>query len=376
MITIPDLKILHSKQLKRMLPARIKEIIRNRVDSTRYQIEECRRAAEYLYGGPIPDRSDYEPKHDLRIGIIKDRSYYYAYNVRACTDMEVSYHVIDIENSDWIDVISGSACDVYLIWPSVLLSIWKQIYDERLDLMEEVLRKRIFPSSHEIRLLENKRRVRDWLVAHNVPHPRTWVFYDKELALAWIGSSRLPVVCKTNIGASGIGVFILRDRRQAMDTVHRAFSQGIGTRRGDIRDRQWGYVILQEYIPHENEWRIVRIGNDFLCRKKTRVGDHASGSGVIGWALPEPGMLDFVNEITDIGNFRSMAVDLFVNPNGDPPFLVNELQCLFGAIQREDNVNETTGIWHLEDGGWVFRSGYYYQNACANLRVQWLLRNH
>jgi len=161
--------------------------------------------------------------------------------------------------------------------------------------------------------------------------------------------------------------------------VSLAFGNGLLARSADARDRERGSILFQRYVPHDYEWRIVRIGEDFMCRRKVRRGDYASGSGEIGWAAPLRGMLEFVRGVTETGGFRSMAVDLFKNPSpkSGSEFLVNELQAIFGAIEKERNINEHTGCWRFngEAGIWRFTPGFVYQNACANLRVKMLLRD-
>jgi hypothetical protein len=218
--------------------------------------------------------------------------------------------------------------------------------------------------------------MRDWLVAHGIPHPRADVFYDREEALAFVDVADYPLVCKTDTSAAANGVFVLRSKRAAYRMVREAFGRGILPREWDRRDRQRGHILFQDFVPHDHEWRIVRIGDDFLCRRKTRVGDFASGSREIGWATPPMELLGFAKWVTEQGGFTSMAVDVFVTAGDDeePRYLANELQCLFGAIKDPTKRNAHTGKWHLENANWRFEPGFFYQNACANLRVAHLLR--
>jgi glutathione synthase/RimK-type ligase-like ATP-grasp enzyme len=217
--------------------------------------------------------------------------------------------------------------------------------------------------------------MRDWLVAHGIPHPRTDVFYDREKALAFVNAADYPLVCKTDASAASNGVFVLRDKRAARGMVRDAFGRGLLPRQWDRRDRQRGSILFQTFVPHDHEWRVVRIGDDYLCRMKARVGDFASGSGGIEWAKPTEEMLSFVEEVTTRGGFTSMGVDFFdVCPSGPGKrYLVNELQCLVGAIENEQNRNEHTGKWRRVNGNWEFEPGFFYQNACANLRVAYVL---
>ncbi|MBK7490505.1 MAG: hypothetical protein IPI74_12090 [Bacteroidales bacterium] len=43
---------------------------------------------------------------------------------------------------------------------------------------------------------------------------------------------RLPLVAKTNIGASGNGVRFIHDKKELYDYIHNAFGKGVGVRTG------------------------------------------------------------------------------------------------------------------------------------------------
>ena len=58
------------------------------------------------------------------------------------------------------------------------------------------------------------------------------------------------------------------------------------------------FVILQQFIKHDYEWRVVRIGNSFFAHKKLLHGDKASGSLLKGYENPPITLFDFVKKIT------------------------------------------------------------------------------
>jgi hypothetical protein len=372
-----SLGILHSDLGRRLAPAWLKRLIKSAIPYAEFRSEQCRREAEQLFDGPIPPQSEYASPYPFTIGVFTDTGYGFARNVRACREMGVSYRVLDLSSANWVEMVRESGCDAFLATPSTLLGTQRQMFDERLRVLVEDMRCLLYPSYSELWLWESKRRMRDWLVAHGVPHPRTEVFYNRDEAIAFVSAADYPLVCKTDTSATSKGVSILRGRRSALRLVGQAFGRGLVPRSWDRRDRQRGYVLLQAYVPHEQEWRIVRIGDDFLCRRKHRVGDYASGSGEIEWAKPDSDMLDFVEKVTNLGQFRSMAVDFYAETgaDGDRRFLVNELQCLIGAIVNEQKRNEHTGKWQRTDGGWGFTPGFFYQNACTNLRVAYVIKD-
>jgi hypothetical protein len=356
-----------------LMPDVMREFLVRQMNPVKRRLAATHRLAEAYYGGPLPVQSSYEGRYPVTLGILKDRANYYVYNLVACREMGVPFRVLDLEKSNWVEWIAEPHCDAFLAWPSCNLSIWKDLYDERLPLLAAATGKPIVPSCDEIWFWESKRRMRDWLLVHNIPHPSTEVFYNEEEAFDFASRCDLPVVVKSNSGASSHGIFVLRNRRRLQRMVRRAFGRGLRKRWGDGRDREWGFIIFQEFIPHDFEWRIVRIGSSFLCRRKVRRGDFASGNGLIEWGSPASALLDFVRDVTDQGGFQSMALDVFVREESTsgPRFLVNELQTLVGAKELPDH--PARGRWKWSNQGWQFEAGDFYRNACANLRIGCLL---
>ena len=358
---------------KKRIPTRVLNFIVRWTSPVKRQLSSSNQYFEGLYGDKVPDKSTYKSNYLFTIGILKDRGGYYTYNVIACQEMGVQFVVFDLERNTWYEKLFSTPCDAYLVWPSTNLSIWKNLYDERLLLLANITGKPIVPSLSEIWLWESKRRMRDWLVANKLPHPNTQIFYDQDQAILFAKDCPLPIVLKMNSGAASDGVFILSSRKKLYKMIKKAFGFGIASKRGDPRDRSWGYIILQEYISHDFEWRIVRIGENYLCRCKKRVGDFASGSGDVVWGVPQNDLLNFVKSLTDKGGFKNMSIDVFIVERipYSSQFLVNELQCLVGAKE----LSQHSGRWRFIGEQWVFETGDFYRNASANLRLACLIES-
>lgn len=279
--------------------------------------------------------------------------------VRACEKEKVKYRIVDLTANTWLEDIRKENFDHLLAKPPGYTAKFKQLYDERIYILERTLGYKIYPSAEEIFIYENKRFLSFWLSANKIPHPKTNLFYDESQALEFLKTTDYPIVGKMNIGASGSGVQILKDRAQAIEYVKTTFSGKGTTRRtgpnlekGDLikrglhyvfnpsdiskklkkykdvyEDKQSGFVILQEFIKHEFEWRVVRIGDSFFAHKKMVLQEKASGSLIKGYEDPPLSLLDFVKQITDKHQFYSQAVDVFEYAD---TYLVNEMQCIFG----------------------------------------------
>jgi len=310
----------------------------------------------------------------LRLGILHNRVYFHTNYVRACREIGVPFQVIDLAADDWIERVHASDCAALLVWPDATRSPWSQLFKDRCRLIETELGLRIYPDTAECWPYENKYRLRDWLMVAGIPHPRTWVFVERDAAFEFAARCELPIVFKTGFGAAATGVRIVRKRPQLRRVLRRAFGRGHSPAGHDFRDREWGRVLLQEYLPDVAEWRMVRIGDAYFGHPKGRRGEFHSGSSAVEWTMPGDNHLALLEEVTRRGGFRSMAVDMFETSDGR--LLVNELQTVFGASTaiHQLKVDGVPGrLVHDSDGGWMFQSGDFARNACANARVLDLL---
>lgn len=316
---------------------------------------------------------------------------------------QIEYRVIDLTKDTWLNEIQSLPFDLLLAKPGGLTAHFKQLYDERIYILGKVLNYWIYPSPEEIFIYENKRFLSYWLKSTQIPHPETHVFNNKNEAGNFLNRSDYPIVTKTNIGASGSGVKILKNKKAASNYIIRSFSAkgapertGPNLDRGDMlkralhyftnprdiakklkiyktrnKNRQRNFVIFQEYIPHSFEWRVVRIGESFFAHKKITNRSKASGTLLKGYENPPIKLLNFVKNITDKHRFFSQAVDVFESERG---YLVNEMQCIFGQSDPYQMlIDGKPGRYLYIDNRWVFEEGDFASNQCYNLRLDYIL---
>jgi hypothetical protein len=308
------------------------------------------------------------------LGILYDIAQEHQYYQNACIDLKINYKVIDIRVSDWISQIEESGCEIFLVWPTIYKPIQNQFWDERLQILTKELNKIIYPTFDLLWLYESKRKTRDWLLVHNLPHPRTDVFFDKNDAINHINNSGLPIVYKTDQGAAASGVIIIRTKKKGLKIVKKAFNKGVNLKNRGINDRHQGYVIFQEFIPNVEEWRMVRVGDSYMCRLKQKIGDFHSGSGEVGWAKPPLKLLEMTKHISEKFNVPNINIDFFETKEGD--FLINEIHALWGGPKKK-KLSEYEGryLWNDIDEKWEFEKGYFYTNRTANLKLEWIRDN-
>lgn len=321
--------------------------------------------------------------------------------IKACDNQKdkLDYVIINLCSYDWMERIRSENFDLFLARPGGMTQQFKQLYDERLDIISNKLHCAIFPSFQEVQIYENKRFLSYWLEAHKVPHPLTRVFYLRNEADDWIKKTAFPVVVKSNIGASGSGVLIIRNVKEAIIEIKKAFSNRGRQRRwlpnlakGHIlhrlykavtrpkllhnkleiyksvsSDRQSGFIIFQEFIRHHFEWRVVRIGDSFFAHKKLLLKEKASGSLRKNYDNPPGELLDFVKDITDRHKMYCQSIDIFESERG---YLVNEMQCFWGQSDPyQMMVDGVPGRFCKIDGKWIFEPGDFNTNESYDLRL-------
>jgi hypothetical protein len=320
----------------------------------------------------------------------------------ACEKMNAEHIVVDISKANWLELIENYKPTILLTRPAGLTTPFKILYDERLEILVNELNYFCFPSLKEVLIYENKKYFSYWLKANKIPHPQTDVFYFEKEALDWLNLSnvKLPIVAKTNIGASGSGVVIIETKEELQTYIQSTFSGKGATKRvgpnlkkGRILQRgirllskpkelfkkidvykaraldvQKDFVLFQEHIPHTFEWRVVRMGDSFFAHKKLMLGNMTSGSLLKDYGNPPLALLDFVKSITDKHKLHSQAVDVFESPNG---YLVNEMQCIFGQSDAfQMKVDDCIGRYTFQNGGWKFEAGEFNTNESYDLRLK------
>jgi len=320
----------------------------------------------------------------------------------ACEKINLDFIVVDISKANWLELIDNYKPNILLTRPAGLTSPFKILYDERLEILVNELNYFCFPTLKEVLIYENKKYFSYWLKANKIPHPKTEIFYFEKEANDWANSDKVkfPIVAKTNIGASGSGVVILESKEELLNYIQSTFSGkgaikrvGPNLKKGRILQRgirllskpknlinkidvykaraldvQKDFVLFQEYIQHDFEWRVVRMGNSFFAHKKLMLGKMTSGSLLKDYGNPPLKLLDFVKAITDKHQLFSQAVDVFESPNG---YLVNEMQCIFGQSDAfQMKVNDCIGRYLFENGTWKFEDGDFNTNESYDLRLQ------
>lgn len=301
-------------------------------------------------------------------------------------------------NDDWEELAKLDSAIIFATASG--RSQWlKRIYDEKVWALSQKKNCMIYPPVQELFLYENKKLLRDWMIVNEVPHPKTKVFFEMSEALNCAKSLVFPCVVKTNIGASGSGVRILESVEQYIAYCNDAFGVGVQYKSGPkwtkgnllkkiskvlrnpgfVQQRLKEYkiskseiqkdlVFVQEFIPHEFEWRCVRMGDSFFAHKKLAVNNMSSGTLLKGYGEVPHSLLEFIQEITDRTGLVSACIDVFETNQG---YLVNEIQTFFGQSDPyQMAVNNVPGRYVKSEDAWLFEEGDFNQFESYELRVR------
>ncbi len=318
------------------------------------------------------------------LGILTEPSGWEKYYIQACEELGVAYRVIDIVSNCWWENICEAQVDGYLVRAAGDNEVRKQMYNERLWFIQEYKGLPMYPSFFGNLLYENKRMQAYWMKIHGIPHPPTWVFYNREEAYDFIlRQESWPLVSKPNLGGAGSGIRIIRNVRQASRLVRRVFTRlkwynpGLGRwkrwhgiRMPVMDDRQHNYLIFQQYIPSKWEWRILKAGNTYFGHQKlARHGLH-SGSRRMACVDPPKDLLELVKKISEESGIRSLNVDILEGEDGH--CYVNEIQTFWGvrtSFQMKIN-GKACRYLDMGEGQWKLEYGDFHRNRGCNLRVE------
>ncbi|WP_288988398.1 hypothetical protein [uncultured Pseudoalteromonas sp.] len=302
----------------------------------------------------------------------------------ACEKLNIDYEIIDLLDNNWLEHFQSSDYDGVMIRPPCTLEAHKQIYDERSYILNKKLSLPIYPSYEELTVYESKRNMHSWAQLYNLPHPKTNVFTSKKQAYNFFKYCSYPFVSKSNVGASGISVKIIKTEREAKRLARKIFGAldpelaigycPIGKKKNipypRFGRRQIHYMICQEFIDIKWEWRVIRLHNSYFGHKKL-IGKNnmASGSLLVGWEAPPKELLNLVKEFSENAEFTSVALDIFESRNGE--FFVNEVQTIIGAIAPSQMyINNKPGRYIYENDDFRFEEGEFCKNQCWDLRLE------
>ena len=320
----------------------------------------------------------------MKLGILKSFRGLHKNYIKSCEELGIDFEIIDFIGDNWLDEIQESKCDGFLCRPPSKFQERKSMYDEKLYVINKLLKRPIYPSYEELFIYENKKMMYYFMKLNNYPHVDTHVFYRKEDFLEFANNSdNYPIVFKTNIGSTSKGVEIIKSKRRAKQLANKVFglissklAKGFTPQTTGkiipvkaIGNNQKHFILIQKFEKIKWEWRIIKIGESYFGHKRLLKGEFVSGGLLKGWEKPPEKLLYLIKKICDENTFYSMSIDIFETL--DNRFLINELQPIFG--QSTDNlmlIDNIAGRFIFKDDEFIFEKGDFNKYQSFKLRVE------
>ena len=235
--------------------------------------------------------------------------------VHYCEENHIPYKIVNCYDNDIIHQLRDCKALMWHFSPNNVedLLVAKQILFS-LDHMNFP----VFPDWRTAWHFEDKVAQKYLLEAAGAPLVPSYVFLDRQQALAWAATAEFPKVFKLRAGSASLNVWLVKTRREAERLINRAFGRGIKQYEpwGNLKERWrqyrigktdlWDvlrgvarlavppryarvagpardYVYFQDFLPdNDSDIRVVTVyGKAVSKRRMVRENDfRASGSGI------------------------------------------------------------------------------------------------
>lgn len=252
----------------------------------------------------------------MKIGIHHTKGLFSEHWIDYCKEEQIPYKLVNCYANDIIEQLAD--CDA-LMWHFHHASPKDFLFAKQLLYSLQTSGKVVFPDYDTMWHFDDKVGQKYLLEASGAPLVPSYVFYEKEAALAWAGETNFPKVFKLRGGAGSQNVKLAKTKNDAIKLIKRAFGRGFSqyaawsnlkerirkfkkgqtsifdvakgiirlgytTEFSRISGKERGYVYFQDFIPdNDHDIRVVVIGDQaFAIKRMVRENDfRASGSGSI-----------------------------------------------------------------------------------------------
>jgi hypothetical protein len=282
----------------------------------------------------------------------------------------------------------------YFLYPFNNVTDMKHIAASILPVIQNHLQIKCYPDLNTCWHYDDKIMQYYLLKQTGFPVIDTYIFWDRNAALAWIEKAVFPLVFKLKAGSRSGTVLFLKNKKQARKIISKMFGRGMNPNKmplfDSVRikdfslnelvqhnakkvyrkvkgmdiypywDKQKNYVLFQRFMPNNNfDTRVTVIGERaFVGIRYNRDNDfRASGSGRINLENKnvDRRCLEIAFQISDRHGFQCMAYDFLYDENNQP--LICEISYTFPA----EPVFGPNGYW---DRGLQWYPGHYWPQYC------------
>ncbi len=304
--------------------------------------------------------------------------------IEYCQTHNIDYKLVNCYDSDILTQLEE--CDA-LMWHWGHSDYKAQLFARQLIGALETKGFPVYPNAQASWYFDDKLGEKYLLESIGAPMVKSYAFYDKESALAWVNSTTFPKVFKLRNGAGSHNVQLIKDRTQAVAYVKRAFGRGfLANHRGAVLADKWwhfkrdrtlksflnisrglyryaiphkknrelprerNYLYAQDFIEGcDHDVRVFVIGNRAVTKKRFVRDDdfRASGSGRMTWDIGQipKECVEIAFQTREKLGMPSVAFD-FVMDQGEPKIV----EISYAASER--GFPDCPGYWQ-RDLSWV-----------------------
>jgi len=311
----------------------------------------------------------------MKIAICDRKGSFSDYWIEYCKENDIPFKIVDVYRNDIMEQLND--CDAFM-WHFSHLDYRDALFAKQLLYSVEIAGKKVFPNIKTVWHFDDKLGQKYLFESINAPLVPTYAFYTRYEALEWIEHTTFPKVFKLRGGAGASNVRLIRNRKQAVSLINKAFGKGF--KQYDpiaiLKDRcrlfkmhevgltsllktflrcfilsdfmkysskEKGYVYFQDFVPDNlTDTRIVVVGNKIIGeRRGVRNGDfRASGSHIL---LPDASKVDIrcVKMAYELSISLGLQIGVFdfIHNNGEP--LVVEV-----SYGTDPDYTECEGYWN------------------------------
>ncbi|MCB6974647.1 MULTISPECIES: ATP-grasp domain-containing protein [Butyricimonas] len=323
----------------------------------------------------------------MKIAIHNSHISYSEQWIAYCEKHAIPYKIVNAYDSDIIHQLGD--CTAFM-WHHNHVDYRDRIFAKQLlySLQEKGIK--VYPDFKTTWHFDDKVGQKYLLEAINAPLVKSYVFYNKKDALAWIGTTTFPKVFKLRGGSGSSNVRLAKTRREARRLINIAFGRGfsfipichlfvdslkkfihgkgafldilkravrliIPSKFMRMGNKEKGYAYFQDFVPGlKEDYRIQFVGKRcWAMIRNVREGDfRASGSHDMTFdhtRIPRK-MLDIAYALVEKLSLQSCAFDFLIE---DQKIKLVEISYCFGI-----DVEQRNGEFYVDE----FTHGYWDEN--------------
>ena len=318
-----------------------------------------------------------------------------------CKKNNIPYKLVNAYDSDIVSQLKD--CDAFM-WHHSHQNYKDVLFAKQLLYSLQMAGKKVFPDFNTVWHFDDKVGQKYLLEAVGAPLVPSYVFYTKQDALKWIGTTDFPKVFKLRGGAGSTNVKLVRTRKEAVHITKKAFKSGfkyhdpkvyfadallkyknkkisffdllkslvrffIPPVYARMGHNEKGYTYFQDFMPNNNfDIRIVVVGDKaFALKRMTRKGDfRASGSGSIIYRKEDidESCVKIAFEVNKKLKAQSIAYDFVFDKENKP--LIVEISFGYSAPAYDHCEGYWTEDMHWHAGENFDFCGWMVENLIQN----------